>query len=81
VGTGYQVRFATDVKQQTGVPTAAVGMITDPDQAEEIVASGRADAVFLARELLRSPAWPRAAAAALGADVAWPEQYERARPS
>jgi 2,4-dienoyl-CoA reductase-like NADH-dependent reductase (Old Yellow Enzyme family) len=81
VGPGYQVPFATQVKRQAGIPTAAVGMITEAAQAEEIVASGRADAVFLARELLRSPAWPRAAASALGADVAWPEQYERARPA
>jgi 2,4-dienoyl-CoA reductase-like NADH-dependent reductase (Old Yellow Enzyme family) len=56
-------------------------MITEPEQAGDIVSSGRADAVFLARELLRRPAWPRAAASVLGADVAWPDQYERARPA
>ena len=59
--------------------TGAVGLITTPEQAEEIVAAGRADLVLLGRELLRQPAWPLAAARALGAEVDWPEQYVRAR--
>jgi 2,4-dienoyl-CoA reductase-like NADH-dependent reductase (Old Yellow Enzyme family) len=81
VGPGYQVPFAAQVKRDAGVPTGAVGMITAAAQAEEIVSTGQADGVFLARELLRSPAWPRAAAATLGADVDWPEQYDRGRPA
>ncbi|MHB1843521.1 MAG: NADH:flavin oxidoreductase/NADH oxidase [Deltaproteobacteria bacterium] len=79
VGPGYQVPFAEAVKRDAGVPTGAVGLITDPHQAEEIVATGKADAVFLARELLRDPYWPLHAAKALGVDVRWPPQYERAK--
>jgi len=59
----------------------AVGLITAPAQAEQIVATGQADAVFLARELLRDPYWPLHAAHALGAKVQWPLQYERAKPA
>jgi 2,4-dienoyl-CoA reductase-like NADH-dependent reductase (Old Yellow Enzyme family) len=77
---GYQVRFAECVRREAGIATAAVGLITAPQQAEQIVADGRADLVLLARELLRHPHWPLDAAAALGADIAWPEQYERAKP-
>jgi 2,4-dienoyl-CoA reductase-like NADH-dependent reductase (Old Yellow Enzyme family) len=77
---GYQVPFATRVKQESGLPVAAVGLITEPRQAEKIIADGEADAVFLARELLRNPHWPQHAAAELGAEVHWPEQYVRARP-
>jgi 2,4-dienoyl-CoA reductase-like NADH-dependent reductase (Old Yellow Enzyme family) len=80
VGPGYQVPFAERIRAEAGVPTAAVGMITEPGQAEEIVRSGRADMVFLARELLRQPRWPLLAGHALGADAPWPSQYERARP-
>jgi 2,4-dienoyl-CoA reductase-like NADH-dependent reductase (Old Yellow Enzyme family) len=78
VGPGYQVHLATAVKTATGMPVNAVGMITDFEQAEEIVASGKADAVMLARALLRDPHWPLAAAEALGADAPWPLQYRRA---
>jgi 2,4-dienoyl-CoA reductase-like NADH-dependent reductase (Old Yellow Enzyme family) len=60
------------------MPVAAVGMITEPGQAEDIVASGRADAVLLGRELLRDPFWARRAAKALGGDVTTPVQYHRA---
>ncbi|MET9046255.1 NADH:flavin oxidoreductase/NADH oxidase [Streptomyces sp. NPDC004362] len=77
-GPGYQVPFAERVRTETGMPVAAVGMITQPDQAREIVASGRADAVLLARELLRNPYWARHAAAELGGEVASPTQYHRA---
>ena len=76
---GYQVPFAAAVRAGAGVPTGAVGLITDPAQAEQILADGHADVVLLARELLRDPQWPLHAAAALGAEVSWPVQYERAR--
>lgn len=76
---GYQVPFATAVRSGAGVPTGAVGLITEPAQAEAIVAVGQADVVLLARELLRDPHWPLRAAAELGVHVAWPPQYERAR--
>jgi 2,4-dienoyl-CoA reductase-like NADH-dependent reductase (Old Yellow Enzyme family) len=77
---GYQVPFATRIRQASGLPVGAVGLITEPQQAEKIVSDGEADAVFLARELLRDPHWPQRAAEALGADTYWPEQYLRARP-
>ncbi|HLQ27356.1 MAG TPA: NADH:flavin oxidoreductase/NADH oxidase [Acidiferrobacterales bacterium] len=79
-GPGFQTPFATAIRQQVGIATGAVGFITDPFQAEQIVATGLADAVFLARQLLRDPYWPLHAAQALGVDVAWPAQYERAKP-
>jgi len=81
VGPGYQVGFAERIRREADVRTAAVGLITEPEQADEIVREGRADLVFLARELLRQPHWPLLAAARLGVDVAWPPQYERARPA
>ena len=77
---GYQVPFATRIRAASGLPVAAVGLITDPQQAEKIVGDGEADAVFLARELLRDPHWTQRAAEALGADTYWPDQYLRARP-
>lgn len=80
IGPGYQVPFARQVRKEAGVPTAAVGMITDAMQAERIVASGDADMVFLAREMLRQPHWPLLAAHQLGVAAPWPKQYERARP-
>jgi 2,4-dienoyl-CoA reductase-like NADH-dependent reductase (Old Yellow Enzyme family) len=77
---GYQVPFAEYVRTQADVPTSAVGLITDPHQAEQIVASGKADVVMLARELLRDPHWPLRAAHELGVDLDyWPGQYLRAR--
>ena len=79
VGAGSQVPFARQIRSQAGVATGAVGMITAPEQAEEIVASGSADAVLLARELLRDPHWPLHAADKLHAGNFWPVQYERAR--
>lgn len=78
-GPGFQVPFARAVRAGAGVATAAVGMITEPQQAEEVVASGAADAVMLGRAMLRDPHWPLRAAAVLGADVRWPPQYLRAR--
>jgi 2,4-dienoyl-CoA reductase-like NADH-dependent reductase (Old Yellow Enzyme family) len=68
-GPGYQVPFAARVKQETGLPVAAVGLITDVEQAEKILANGEADAVLLGRELLRNPSWARQAARELGGEV------------
>jgi 2,4-dienoyl-CoA reductase-like NADH-dependent reductase (Old Yellow Enzyme family) len=79
VGPGYQVPFARAVREGSGLPTAAVGLITEPEQAEQVLSEGSADAVLLARELLRDPHWPLRAAHALGVDVEWPAQYARAR--
>ena len=62
------------------MPTGAVGMITAPEQAETIIAQKQADVVLLARELLRDPYWPLHAAQALGTDIDWPKQYDRAKP-
>ncbi|MFD3492631.1 NADH:flavin oxidoreductase/NADH oxidase [Streptomyces sp. NPDC058690] len=77
-GPGYQVPFAERVRNETDMPVAAVGMITEPAQAEEILTSGTADAVLLARELLRNPYWARHAAHQLGGTVTTPIQYHRA---
>ncbi|MBO8195809.1 NADH:flavin oxidoreductase/NADH oxidase [Streptomyces oryzae] len=75
---GYQVPFAERVKKETDLPVGAVGLITEPRQAEQIVASGQADAVLLGRELLRRPYWANEAAAELGAEPRRPVQYHRA---
>jgi len=80
VGPGFQVPGATAVREGVGIATGAVGLITEPEQAEQIVATGLADAVLLARELLRDPYWPLHAARRLGVDLPWPVQYERAKP-
>ncbi|MBI5170206.1 MAG: NADH:flavin oxidoreductase/NADH oxidase [Candidatus Eisenbacteria bacterium] len=79
VGPGYQVPFAERVRHEARIATGAVGMITEPAQAEEIVAAGRADVVLLARQLLREPSWPLRAAAELGAEHPWPVQYLRGK--
>jgi 2,4-dienoyl-CoA reductase-like NADH-dependent reductase (Old Yellow Enzyme family) len=77
---GYQVPFAARVRQEAGIASAAVGRITEPEQAETILASGQADLVVLARAMLRDPYWPLRAAQALGVAVEyWPVQYLRAR--
>jgi 2,4-dienoyl-CoA reductase-like NADH-dependent reductase (Old Yellow Enzyme family) len=78
VGPGYQVEFAATIRREAKLATGAVGMITDPVQAETIVSAGQSDLVFLAREMLRDPYWPRRAAHALGAKIKPPVQYERA---
>ena len=80
-GPGYQTGFAAAVRQATQMPTIAVGQITDPHQAETIVASGQADMVALARGMLFEPHWPWHAAEALGAEAPFPPQYMRAHPS
>ena len=77
---GYQVPFSEAIRRETGIASGAVGMITEPQQAEEIIAKGQADVVLLARELLRDPYWPLHAAQKLGVNVQWPEQYDRAKP-
>lgn len=76
---GFQVPFAEAVRREAGLASGAVGLITQPDQAEKIVATGRADVILLARQFLRDPYWPLHAARALGAAVAWPVQYQRAK--
>ena len=78
VAPGFQVPFAEAIRREASIATGAVGMITSPEQAEEIVAGGRADVVLLAREMLRDPYWPLHAAKALGEKVAPPKQYSRA---
>ena len=78
VGPGYQVEIARRIRRDAGIATAAVGLITDPAQADAIVRDGQADMVFLARQLLRDPYWPLHAAKSLGASVVWPVQYQRA---
>ena len=80
VAPGFQVPFATRIRREAGIPTAAVGLITEAKQANEIIARGEADLVLLAREMLRDPYWPVHAAAALEDAASWPEQYLRAAP-
>jgi 2,4-dienoyl-CoA reductase-like NADH-dependent reductase (Old Yellow Enzyme family) len=79
VGPGYQVPFAEQVRKQAGIDTGAVGMITEAQQANQIIETGQADLVLLAREMLRDPHFPLRAAHELGYDVKWPVQYERAK--
>ena len=78
VGPGFQVGFAAAVRREAEIATGTVGMISDSAQAETIVRTGQADLVFLARELLRDPYWPRRAAQELGVKIKAPVQYERA---
>lgn len=80
VGPGYQVPFAERIREEAGIATGAVGLITEAEQAEAILAEGKADLVLLGRELLRDPHWPLRAAKELGASLSyWPVQYLRAR--
>jgi 2,4-dienoyl-CoA reductase-like NADH-dependent reductase (Old Yellow Enzyme family) len=81
IGPGYQTEFAARVRREASIPTAAVGLITSPAQADHIVRSGQADLVLIGREILRNPYWPLAAANELGHATAWPEQYLRAAPT
>ncbi|HEY6911781.1 MAG TPA: NADH:flavin oxidoreductase/NADH oxidase [Myxococcales bacterium] len=79
VGPGYQAPFAERIRREAAVKTGAVGLIRSADQAEHALRSGQADVVVLARQLLRDPYWPLAAAKQLGVQVRWPPQYDRAR--
>jgi 2,4-dienoyl-CoA reductase-like NADH-dependent reductase (Old Yellow Enzyme family) len=80
VGPGYQTAFAERIRKETGLATGAVGMITDPAQADHILRTGQADIVLLAREFLRDPYWPLHAADSLHQTGHWPPQYLRAAP-
>jgi 2,4-dienoyl-CoA reductase-like NADH-dependent reductase (Old Yellow Enzyme family) len=80
VGPGYQTAFADQIRREAKILTGAVGMITSPIQAEQIITTGQADAVIIAREFLRDPYWPLRAARELGQSVSWPVQYLRAAP-
>jgi 2,4-dienoyl-CoA reductase-like NADH-dependent reductase (Old Yellow Enzyme family) len=75
---GYQVPFAERIRRDAGIATGAVGMITEPEQANAIIASAQADIVLLARQMLRDPYWPQHAAKSLQASIDWPIQYARA---
>lgn len=79
VAPGYQVPFSATIREAIGIPTAAVGMITDPAQAAQIVTNDEADLVLLGRQALRDPYWPLHAARQLGVDVPWPNPYLRAK--
>jgi 2,4-dienoyl-CoA reductase-like NADH-dependent reductase (Old Yellow Enzyme family) len=78
VAPGYQLKFAEAIRRESGIATGSVGMITDAIQADSVVVSEQADMVFLAREMLRDPYWPRRAAQKLGTKIKGPVQYERA---
>ena len=77
VGPGYQVKFARQIQQEAGILTNAVGMITTGEQAEEILSDGAVSAVMIARAMLGNPRWPIQAAADLGDEIPWPNQYAR----
>ncbi len=78
LGPGYQVPFAEAIRREAGIPTMAVGLISDATQAEQIISLGQADVVCLARAMLRDPYWPRHAAKELKVEMRWPDQYLRA---
>jgi 2,4-dienoyl-CoA reductase-like NADH-dependent reductase (Old Yellow Enzyme family) len=80
VAPGFQVPFAERIRKEAGIATGAVGLITEPKQADEIIRNEQADMVLLAREFLRDPYWPLHAAEALKRPISWPVQYERAAP-
>jgi 2,4-dienoyl-CoA reductase-like NADH-dependent reductase (Old Yellow Enzyme family) len=79
IGPGYQVPFAERIRREANILTGAVGLINDAEQAEEILTSGKADLILMAREFLRDPYFPLHAAKKLGEDIKWPLQYERAK--
>jgi 2,4-dienoyl-CoA reductase-like NADH-dependent reductase (Old Yellow Enzyme family) len=78
---GFQVPFATAIRTETGIMTTAVGLITEPEQADHIIQTGEADAVFMAREFLRNPRFPLFAAEKLGVKIKWPLPIERGKLS
>lgn len=80
VAPGYQVPFAERIKREVGITTGSIGLISDPCQAEAIIANGKADFVALARAMLFNPRWPWHAAITLGAEIKYPPQYERCAP-
>jgi 2,4-dienoyl-CoA reductase-like NADH-dependent reductase (Old Yellow Enzyme family) len=79
MGPGYQIRFAETIRREAGILTGAVGLITAPQQADQVIRLEQADMVLLARQFLRDPYWPLHAAKKLKAEVAWPVQYVRAK--
>ncbi|MDT0167532.1 NADH:flavin oxidoreductase/NADH oxidase [Pseudarthrobacter sp. BRE9] len=79
-GLGYQTGFSAAIREEAGIATGTVGLVTTPGQAEHAIATGQADGVFIARAALRDPHWWLRAAFDLGYDIAWPPQYERAIP-
>jgi len=81
VGPGFQVAFAEKVRKEAGIATRAVGMIADPEQAEQILASGKADMIAMARAILDNPRWAWHAAERLGAQIEFPPQYARVQPA
>lgn len=81
VAPGYQVPFAARIRREAGIATAAVGMITEPEQANNLIADGHADMILMAREFLRDPYWPVHAAQQLNQPASWPQQYLRAAPA
>jgi 2,4-dienoyl-CoA reductase-like NADH-dependent reductase (Old Yellow Enzyme family) len=81
IGPGYQTPFAERIRREANIATAAVGLITEPAQADQIIRNDQADIALLAREMLRDPYWPMHAAHKLGQSAAWPGQYLRAAPS
>jgi 2,4-dienoyl-CoA reductase-like NADH-dependent reductase (Old Yellow Enzyme family) len=80
-GPGFQTEFAARVRHEAGIASAAVGLITSPEQADHIIRTGQADMVLLGREILRNPYWPLDAAWTLGHKASWPKQYLRAAPA
>ncbi len=79
-GPGYQTKFAEKIRRKAEILTGTVGMITEPVQADQVIRTGQADIVLLAREMLRDPYWPMRAARELGQTISWPAQYLRAAP-
>ena len=79
LGPGYQVPFAEAIRKEAGILTGAVGLITQAAQADEIIRTGKADMILMARESLRDPYFPLRAAKELGVDIEWPVQYLRAK--
>jgi 2,4-dienoyl-CoA reductase-like NADH-dependent reductase (Old Yellow Enzyme family) len=80
-GPGFQTEFAARIRHEAAIPTAAVGLITSPAQADHIIRNGQADMVLIGREMLRNPYWPMSAAQTLGHNVSWPHQYLRSAPT
>jgi 2,4-dienoyl-CoA reductase-like NADH-dependent reductase (Old Yellow Enzyme family) len=80
ISPAFQTPFAARIRAEAGIPSAAVGMITEPEQANAIIAEGNADLILMARAMLRDPYWPLHAATALGESASWPVQYLRAAP-